>query len=223
MDQQSNPGKHEQSSFATLRRFVRPRAPAERCDFCSAELPSDHQHLLDTASRGILCACQECVVSVGYQEGDKYRRIPRRVLSLPDFRMSDGLWDDLMIPVGMAFFFYNSTEGRVMAFYPSPAGPTESLLSLEAWQEVLRDNPVLAAMEPDLEALLVNRLKGARDYYVAPIDKCYELVGLIRINWRGLSGGSEVWEEIRRFYDKLKTQSTEAGVAQPTPGRLADA
>jgi Family of unknown function (DUF5947) len=222
-DRGVNPGKREPSSFAALRRFVRPRAPAERCDFCSAELPVEHDHLLDPASRGIFCACRECVVSVGSQEGDTLKRIPRRILSLPNFQMSDAVWDDLMIPVGIAFFFYNSAEGRMVAYYPGPAGATESLLSLEAWQEVLRANPVLAKMEPDVEALLVNRLKGTQDYYLVPVDRCYELVGMIRINWKGLSGGTEVWEEIRKFYDRLKERSTEAYVATPTPGRPEDA
>ena len=33
-------------------------------------------------------------------------------------------------------------------------------------------------------------------YYIVPIDECYRLVGLIRMHWRGLSGGTEVWKEI---------------------------
>ena len=158
-----------------------------------------------------------CLVSVGNQAGTPYRCVPRRVRSLPDFHITDAQWDSLLIPVGMAFFFYSSPAEKVMAFYPSPAGPTESLLSFESWTEIVRDNPVLQAMEPDVEALLVNRLpahlKGHTDetqtYYLAPIDKCYELVGLIRMHWRGLSGGSEVWEEIAKFYARLQEQSEE--------------
>ncbi len=207
MDQKSNAAKREQNSFALLRRFVRPRVSAERCDFCGLELPAEHQHLLDPAGRQILCTCHECLVSVGYQEGKAYKRVPSQVKALPGFEMNDSTWDDLMIPVGMAFFFYSSTEQKMMAYYPSPAGATESLLSLDAWEEVARDNKALQEMEPDVEALLVNRVKGAREYFLAPIDRCYELVGLIKINWRGLSGGSEVWEEIRRFYSRMKELS----------------
>ena len=46
-------------------------------------------------------------------------------------------------------------------------GPTESLLELDAWQALEAANPVLAQMEPDVEALLVNRARGAR----RPLDR----------------------------------------------------
>jgi hypothetical protein len=196
-----------QTPYSVLKRFVRRRVPDEQCDLCSQAIPPDHRHLLDPATRQLLCACDACALLFSAQADTKYRRVPDRSRFLGDFRMADATWDDLLIPVGMAFFFYSSAEGRVMAFYPSPAGPTESLLTLEAWEEVVRDNPVLKEMEPDVEALLVNRLKGAQEYYLTPIDKCYELVGLIRSNWRGLSGGSEVWKEIQDFFDRLKARS----------------
>lgn len=115
-----------------------------------------------------------------------------------------------MVPIDMAFFFYSTPLGKLVALYPSPAGPTESLLSLESWQEVVGANPILRSMEPDVEALLVNRVRGAREYYVAPIDECYKLVGLIRANWRGLSGGAEAWKAINDFFTELKTRSKSA-------------
>ncbi len=63
--------------------------------------------------------------------------------------------------------------------YPSPAGATESLLSLEAWNEIAQLNPQIAKMEPDVEALLVNRIGHSRgftkaEYYLLPIDQCYQ-------------------------------------------------
>jgi Family of unknown function (DUF5947) len=203
------------SSFTTLRQFVRTRTPTERCELCGVVLLADHAHLFEPASRQLLCSCDACLVSIGDQPGTPYRRVPRQVRRLPAFQLSAAQWDGLRIPVGMAFFFYSSPAKKVMVFYPSPAGPTESLLSLESWAEIVRDNPILQTLAPDVEALLVNRLQpqlaasGADDqgYYLAPIDKCYELVGLIRTHWRGLSGGSEVWEAIQQFYARLQEQS----------------
>ena len=61
--------------------------------------------------------------------------------------------------------------------------------------------------KPEVEALLVNRLSGKHLYYLVPIDQCYRLSGLIRLHWRGLSGGSEVWEEVGRYFDRLKEKS----------------
>jgi hypothetical protein len=94
--------------------------------------------------------------------------------------------------------------------YPSPGGATEAMLSAEAWQGLIDDNPALATLQPDVEALLVNRVNGARQYYRAPIDECYKLVGLIRTHWRGLSGGAEVWKQIAIYFDDLKTRSIAA-------------
>lgn len=93
------------------------------------------------------------------------------------------------------------------AMYPSPAGATESLLPLTAWSTLVADNPVLGQLESDVEALLVNRVGESREYFLAPIDACYELVGLIRMHWRGLSGGEAVWQEISRFFSRLKAQA----------------
>ena len=107
----------------------------------------------------------------------------------------------------MAFFFKLGDEGRVMAFYPSPAGPTESLLKLDAWEELERANPVLATLEPDMEALLVNRARGAREHFLVPIEDPFRLVALIRTRWRGLTGGKEVWEEIDGFFEALSRKA----------------
>jgi hypothetical protein len=189
---------------------VRPRSVAERCELCSAELAAEHQHLVEPSSRQLLCACEPCAILFGGQSEMKYRRVPRRIRTLPDFRLTDAQWDSLMIPIQLAFFFNSTPDGRVLALYPSPAGPTESLLALDSWNEIVRDNPILQEMEPDVEALLVNRVRGASEYYLVPIDECYKLVGLIRAHWRGLSGGTEVWREIVQFYARLKERSSPA-------------
>ncbi|HET8579356.1 MAG TPA: DUF5947 family protein, partial [Nitrospiraceae bacterium] len=78
---------------------------------------------------------------------------------------------------------------------------------LGTWEELEDSNPVLKRMERDVKALLVNRVRGVREHFLVPMDECYSLVGLIRIHWRGLSGGREVWEEIDRFFENLKKRS----------------
>jgi hypothetical protein len=206
----SNP----QSAMRLLRRFVRPRAAVERCELCSAELPPDHQHLVEPQNRQLICACQACSILFSGQADTKYRRVPRRVRYLSAFKLTDTQWDSLMIPIGMAFFFHGTAAGKTLALYPSPAGATESLLDLETWDEIVEDNSVLKEMEPDTEALLVNRVKGEREYYLVPIDECYKLVGLIRAYWHGLSGGTEVWEEIGKFFTELKKKSGAVGEAK---------
>jgi hypothetical protein len=195
------------SPFAALRGFIRPRPPAERCELCSLALPSDHQHLLDLTSRQLVCSCDPCAILFSSQQNARFRKVPRTVQFLAGFRMTDVQWDSLLIPINMAFFTHNTAAGKVVALYPGPAGVTESLLTLEAWQTLVEENPILDELEPDVEALLVNRLRDVRAYYRVPIDECYKLVGLIRQHWRGLSGGNEVWEEIGRFFAQLKERA----------------
>jgi hypothetical protein len=199
------------NSFAVLRRFVRQRAVAECCELCSVELAAEHEHLVDVSTRQLTCACQACAILFSGKANAKYRRVPRRIRYLADFELSDAQWESLLIPISMAFFFRSSVAGKVIALYPSPAGATESLLDLESWDEIRRDNPVLDEMEPDTEALLVNRMRGEAEYYLLPIDECYRLVGLIRTHWHGLSGGTEMWEVIAKFFAELKGKAKVKG------------
>jgi hypothetical protein len=197
----------EQSPFASLRRFVRPRPIAEPCEMCSVGLNVDHQHLLAPLTRELKCVCDACAVLFTGQAGTNLRRIPRRIRFLSDFDITDAQWDSLMLPIHLAFFFKSTHESRIVALYPSPAGPTESLLPLNTWDEIVQDYPALQTMEPDVEALLVHRVGIVREHYIVPIDECYKLVGLIRAKWRGLSGGAEVWDEIAQFFAGLKEHS----------------
>jgi hypothetical protein len=189
--------------------------PVEKCELCGAGLAADHEHVVEASTRKLVCACGPCSI-LFCNMGGTYRRVPRRVRPLPDFRMTDAQWDSLMIPIQLAFFFQNTAAERVVAVYPSPAGPTESLLSLEPWDEIVQANPALRDAEPDVEALLVNRTPNRMrdpEYFLVPIDECYRLTGLVRAHWRGLSGGTEVWEEIERFFAALRARSAAAGEA----------
>lgn len=207
------------SAFSALRRFAREEpgkaeeaaagADQECCDLCSEPIPPEHRHLLNVSTREIMCACRACSIlfdKKAASEG-KYRLVPDRYLFFENFEMDDAQWASLRIPVEMAFFFYSTPAGRVVAFYPSPMGATESLLELATWEELEERNPALKEMERDVEALLVNRTRGAREHFMVPVDECYRLVGLIRLHWRGFSGGKEVWEEIGGFFEELRGRS----------------
>jgi Family of unknown function (DUF5947) len=197
----------EQRPWSVLRQFVRPRPPAERCELCGAALAPEHPHLLVPSTRQLHCACTACSILFSGQKDARYRRVPPRVDSLNDFRMSEETWENFHLPISLAFFVHCTATGRVQAYFPSPAGATESLLTLDSWDRLVSENPVLSTLQPDIEALLVNRLKGSYATHLVSIDECYKLVGLIRTHWHGLSGGSAVWEQIGRYFEGLKARS----------------
>jgi Family of unknown function (DUF5947) len=209
-----------EQAFGVLRQFTRSRTSSSRavefCELCSVGVGRDHPHLIELASRQICCACDACALLFDGMEKSKYKRVSRSSQYLANFEMSDGQWETLLIPINMAFMFRSSVENRMITLYPSPAGAVESLLPLEAWSEIEENNPVLRRLRPDIEALLVNRVGHAHgltkaEHYIASMDECYKLVGLIRTNWRGLSGGTEVWTEIGRFFAELRSKSETIG------------
>ena len=191
-----------------------PGAPQEeeRCELCGEAIDARHRHVLDLVKRELLCACRACTILFdrGAAGGGHYRLVPDRSRLIVDFDLDELQWQAFGIPVDMAFFFRNSALERVAAFYPSPVGATESLLSLEAWEDLEARNPVLGTMEPDVEALLVNRAKGAREHWLVPVDACYRLVGLIRTRWKGLAGGDDVWLELGTFFEELRRRAEPA-------------
>jgi len=193
-------------------------AAMERCELCGEPIPAQHRHVLDLSAGELKCACRPCGLLFDRRGAGAghLRLVPERRLKLDRFRLDDALWEELRIPVDMAFFFRSTPAGRVVAFYPGPMGAAESLLELNAWEAIEQANPELADMEPDVEALLVNRARGARDHWLVPIDECYALVGLIRTRWRGLTGGKDVWEEIGRFCSALDRRSRTAAGREET-------
>jgi Family of unknown function (DUF5947) len=204
MNPDAHDGRSGLTALASLRRLLRPRAVRERCALCSLELADEHDHLLELSSRRLACACEPCAILFSGQGAAKYRRVPRRAECLPDFRLTDLAWAGLDLPINLAFFVHSTPAGRVLALYPSPGGAVEAPVPPEAWQMLAEDNPVLREFEPDVEALLVNRVGEARECYRVGIDRCYQLVGLIRTHWQGFSGGAAVWEEVGRFFAGLR-------------------
>ncbi|MGH9072428.1 MAG: DUF5947 family protein, partial [Acidimicrobiales bacterium] len=204
------PGGANAGTLDVLRRIMDPpkRPPTtESCDLCGEEVPDHHGHLVDLDHRNLACACRPCYLLFTQRGAGRYRAVPERYLALDGPAFSQGQWDGLGIPVGVAFFFFNSSLGRVAAFYPGPAGATESLLDLGVWEQLMSDHPVLAGMEPDTEALLVRADRSGVEGYLVPIDACYELVGQMRFGWRGFDGGSEVHQAIEAFFERVSAQA----------------
>lgn len=182
----------------------RPR-PGERCEMCAEPVSDEHEHVVNVETRSLMCTCRGCwlLFTSDGAGGGRYRAVPDRYAQLDDFTISGDTWEAFQIPVSVAFFFHNSSLDSVAAFYPSPAGATESLLELGAWDVVVAANPVLATLVPDVEALLVRVGLDEPVAFLVPIDACYELVGLMRRLWRGFDGGSEAHAALDQFFADL--------------------
>lgn len=183
-------------------------APAqyERCELCAAPVADQHGHVVDVGSRSLLCACRPCYLLFTAEGAElAYRAVPDRYLSLPD--LPAPAWDALEVPVGTAFVFVNSALGRAVAFYPGPAGATESELPLDAWTAVRDAAPALATLRPDVEAVLVHATGQRIEAHLVPIDVCYELVGHLRLLWHGFDGGQQVREKLAEFFATVHARS----------------
>lgn len=193
-----------------VRATSRPR-PGERCDLCAQAIPDEHGHLVHLETRNLKCACRPCYLLFTAQGTGRYVAVPDRYLRLEGLVVTDGQWDRLQIPVGVAFFFHNSELGQTVAFYPSPAGATESLLPMEAWAEVAAGHPALDTLEPDVEAALLRGPRPGHDdpteCFIVPIDACYELVGHLRLLWKGFDGGTEANRAMAGFFDRVRSRA----------------
>ena len=182
---------------------------------CAAGIPADHPHVVDLRSRALMCSCRPCYLLFTDEHANlHYRSVPDRYLSFAGPVLDERSWDELQIPVGLAFLFRNSVQDRMVAFYPGPAGATESELPLEAWARIVARNPQLAVLRPDVEALLVGRPGGpasaAGTCHLVPIDACYELVGRLRTLWRGFDGGREARDAMDGFFAQVHARSRPA-------------
>jgi hypothetical protein len=183
--------------------------PYQRCEMCGAPVADEHQHVVNVASRSLLCTCRACYLLFFHDDAElAYRAVPDRYLSFPD--LAAPVWDELELPVGTAFLFRNSALDRVVAFYPGPAGATESELPLEAWDRVVAAAPGLTTLRPDVEALLVRAVDQRVEAFLVPIDACYELVGHLRTLWRGFDGGQDVRLRLDQFFDHVRARSRPA-------------
>ncbi|MDJ1640439.1 DUF5947 family protein [Streptomyces pakalii] len=188
----------------------RPPPPEERCELCGEPLPDEHRHLVDTTRRSLKCSCPPChllFTRPGAGQG-RFRAVPDRYLTDPGFALDDDGWNRLQIPVGLAFFFRNSALDRFAAFYPSPAGATESELDPATWDAVIGTTRLAGLLQDDVEALL---LHAERDRpatcTLVPIDVAYELVGRMRLHWKGFDGGAEARAALAEFFGRVESRA----------------
>ncbi len=204
-----SPGPVALSVLSRIRASRPAPSPYERCEMCGAPVADQHSHVVNVSTRSLLCACRPCYLLFTHDDAAlAYRAVPGRYLSFAD--LPAPVWDELELPVGTAFLFVNSALSRVVAFYPGPAGATESELSLDAWERVVAAAPGLATLQSDVEALLVHTNRSQVEAFLVPIDVCYELVGHLRTLWRGFDGGSDVRRRLAEFFDTVRSRSTPA-------------
>ncbi|MEV7499601.1 DUF5947 family protein [Streptomyces sp. NPDC093018] len=178
-------------------------ADAESCELCAARVADEHPHLYDTGAAEVRCVCGPC--SVLFADGaageGRYRLVPRRRLRLPP--VDTGV---LGVPVGLVFFVPR-TDGAVTAQGPSPAGAMRWEVDADAWRRLAAEVPQVASMTPDVEALLVNTVRGLSEHWIVPVDDCFRMTALVRREWQGLSGGGQVWAAVEQFFRDLTERS----------------
>jgi hypothetical protein len=94
-----------------------------------------------------------------------------------------------------------------VAFYPSPAGATESLLGARDWEALAATSAAARDLAPDTEAMLVRRTADIHEAYLVPVDRCYELVGLVRTHWRGFDGGQDAHDALDEFFGRVRAEA----------------
>jgi len=184
-------------------------AQPETCEMRATPVPAEHGHVADLEHATLLCACRACYLLFTRPQAGRgrYRTVPDRYLADPASPLSAAEWNDLEIPVGLAFFLRSSLRDDVTGFYPSPAGATECRLDLQAWHRLAEAHPLLGAAEPDVEAILISRTDSGVECFLVPIDACYELAGRMRLLWRGFDGGSEARDSIAEFLGRVRSRA----------------
>ena len=188
-----------------------PVPAGERCEMCSEQIADEHQHVVNVEGRQLMCVCRGCyLLFTDTNAALRYRAVPDRYLSFPEFALGRREWELLQIPVGLAFFFRNSSLERTVAFYPGPAGATESELDLHVWDDIRTADPRVELLAEDSEALILRVPEDPEvpvECHLVPIDACYEFVGRLRMLWHGFDGGQQVREFVDDFFGHIAERS----------------
>jgi hypothetical protein len=208
-----------------------PEPDPARCDLCAAPILPRHAHLVVTggtdgagdasqtgaapqaAGRRLRCACGPCALlferppAAGSGGESRLLRVPtdvhRWAAEKDELRV---LWDQLGIPVGLAFVMARQSGGGA-AVYPGAAGCIESPVEVERWNQLCCEVRALGALQAEVEALLVDRRGPSPRAYRVPIDECYRLAGYLRSGWRGLSGGPELSGQVNALLAELESRA----------------
>ena len=157
---------------------------------------------MNVAGRQLMCVCRGCYLL--FTDSDASCAIAPCRTATSRCRASTvdrRAWEALQIPVGLAFFFRNSALGRFVAFYPGPAGASESELDLQALDGLTAGDARLASWPTMWRRCWSGcPIPVAPECYLVPIDACYEFVGGLRMRWRGFDGGQQAREFIEGFF-----------------------
>ena len=168
-----------------------PTRSVERCGLCGGPAGEDHPHVVDTEAAGpasLACACRPCHLLLTASASGRWRAV------LDDWRTVDGV-DLPDVPVGVAFVVVDQRDRRPVAYYPGPAGATESELDLPA--------DALPDLTPGTEALVVRDGEA----FVVPVSEAYALAGELRTSWEGLTGGDAPTRVLDAFIERARARS----------------
>ena len=58
---------------------------------------------------------------------------------------------------------------------------------------------------------------GDGECYLLPVDRAYELVGRLRLNWQGFDGGSGARAELAAFFDDVRQRAAPVAPREGLP------
>jgi hypothetical protein len=197
----------------SLEPFAREPAPRREeraaCELCAAPLDDRHRHVLERDARVLRCACRACALLFEDAHAGRYCAVPERVLVDRAWAPARAEWAALGVPVGLAYVV-RARDGKHRVYYPSPAGAVEGADGDErAWSDFAARSPLVAALRPDVEALVVRARRGVDEVecWLAPIDVCFELTAAIRRTWRGFDGGDDARRAIEAVFASLNVRA----------------
>ena len=190
------------TSIARLRQFADRTNTHLACDLCRSEVNEKHRHLLELSSRQIWCDCDACCLLFSESGENRFRLIPQRVTKL-EIDFDDAAWTKLGIPIGLAYFQIRAPDQWLVG-YPSPAGAVMASVEEEARNVLLMANTLVESLQREVEALVINRTSTEHQAFIVPLDRCYQLIGIIRQNWEGWTGGPRINKQVDLYFDQLE-------------------